>query len=316
MSRIKHCRLNWQVDLNPHLEDRALISVEVRPGQELLALGISGVVDYRADSASGASFARLRTNQPHDFTILRYQGGEFSRVEIRNEYWNFHYVQPLPDDELLLVCARCRHYPDGTQDSNAHVYDASGRLRREFVLGDGIERVQTTSDGRIWVSYFDEGVFGNLGWLEPIGASGLTYWDAKGRLLYSYAPPAETDSICDCYAMNVVSDEETWIYYYTEFPLIRIYRAGETTVWPCPLADSDSFAVYQDHVLFRGGYNRRDTYHLFQLGLDGTMTPQATFRFTDHSDRALKSCAALARGPLLYLVKDACCFRIDVRELV
>jgi hypothetical protein len=33
-------------------------------------------------------------------------------------------------------------------------------LKREFLLGDGIEDVQTDRKGHIWVAYFDEGVFG------------------------------------------------------------------------------------------------------------------------------------------------------------
>lgn len=316
MPKPKQCRLDCHIDFRDVLKDRNLISVEVGPGQEILALAISGDPNYREIAASGASFARLRTESAHTFTILRYCESELSSVEIDSEHWNFHWVQPLPGEEYILVCARCRRYPDGTHDSNARIYGASGRVRREFLLGDGINRVQTTGDRRIWTSYFDEGVFGNFGWEQPIGASGLICWDAEGRPLFSYEPPSGLDNICDCYALNVVSDEETWIYYYTQFPLVRIRRSGEMTAWSCPLAGSDGFAVCDDFVLFRGGYRKQDIYSLFQLGASGTMTLRSTFQFTDRSGHSLKSCGAIARGSFLYLVRDACCFRVDIRELV
>lgn len=38
-------------------------------------------------------------------------------------------------------------------------------------------------DGRIVTSYFDEGIFGNFGWDQPLGASGLVVWDEQGRVL-------------------------------------------------------------------------------------------------------------------------------------
>ena len=28
--------------------------------------------------------------------------------------------------------------------------------------------------------------------------------------------------ICDCYAVNVASDEDVWCYYYAEFPLVHL----------------------------------------------------------------------------------------------
>ncbi len=60
--------------------------------------------------------------------------------------------------------ARAELRKDGTYDLNGRVFGPDGALRREFLLGDGIQDVQTTAEGDIWVSRFDEGVYGNLGW--------------------------------------------------------------------------------------------------------------------------------------------------------
>ena len=45
-----------------------------------------------------------------------------------------------------------------------------------FCLGDGIQDCVVKKDGTIITSYFDEGVFGNYGWDEPLGDCGLIAW--------------------------------------------------------------------------------------------------------------------------------------------
>ena len=73
---------------------------------------------------------------------------------------NFHFCQPLLDNELLLVCSRSRAVAGGGE-LNGRVFDEDGKFKQAYHLGDGIESMQTTSEGMIWTSFFDEGVFGN-----------------------------------------------------------------------------------------------------------------------------------------------------------
>src|SRR5262249_20886820 len=136
--------------------------------------------------------------------------------------------------------------------------------------------VQATSRGVIWTSYFDEGVFGNYGWQNPVGASGLVGWDSAGKQLYEFQPDAGLDAICDCYALNVKSEEDVWLYYYTQFPLVRLHHREIASVWKMPQGGSDAFAVSTGHALFRGGYKDRDTYQLFDLGKEGNPNLLAT----------------------------------------
>jgi len=315
MATLKSLSIPCVADFTILCQDSHLIDVEVGPRQELYALALAAVPDYR-EIQPGASFAKLKSETPHDFVVMCVDGSEVERVEIRGEFWNFHSIQPLPEGELLLYCGRCRRYDNGTHDRNARVYDSAGGFRRDFLLGDGINRVQTTADGRIWVGYFDEGVFGNYGWTEPIGGAGLVCWDATGESIYEYVPPAGMDSICDCYALNVTADDEIWLYYYTEFPLVRLRRNGDASVWRSQLGGSDAFAIHNGFVLFRGGYNQRDTYQLFELGNEGLMTQRSLLAFTDDSGARLQNVHAFARGPFLYLRDGLRCYRADVRELV
>ena len=72
-------------------------------------------------------------------------------------------VQPMPGGKFLVAGARCRWRRDGP-DRNGVLYDADGQVVAEGVLGDGIGHVLATSDGQVWIGYFDEGIYGNYGW--------------------------------------------------------------------------------------------------------------------------------------------------------
>ena len=70
---------------------------------------------------------------------------------------NYTFALPYMDN-ILLADTRC-----GYGDNNAVIADKHGNILREFCLGDGIADIITTPDGEIITSYFDEGIFGNLG---------------------------------------------------------------------------------------------------------------------------------------------------------
>jgi hypothetical protein len=86
-----------------------------------------------------------------------------------------NFIQPLTHDSVLVVDCRCEWRPDGPE-LNAAIFGLDGAISRRGCLGDGISGLQLSESGTIWAGYFDEGVFGNLGW-------GGTYFDdeAPGR---------------------------------------------------------------------------------------------------------------------------------------
>jgi hypothetical protein len=109
------------------------------------------------------------------------------------------------------------------------IYDKHGAVRATLDLGDASEDLQTTPDGLIWVSYFDEGVFGS-----GIGGQGLVCFNRVGDPAFKYAEFAEQNAlpmIADCYAMNVDSTGAVWINYYTDFPLVRLSNFKLDQIW-------------------------------------------------------------------------------------
>jgi hypothetical protein len=304
------CRLEPWLDLAPHLDGFEVISLSLGPDRAAYVLAEKPPIkqDWRSD--------QLAT-----FVVLRCDEVSIERIVLADQPGNAHYVQPLPGDELLLVCARSAYRAHDDYDLNAQVFGRDGALRRSFCLGDGIASVQTTSDGCIWTSYYDEGVFGNNGWVmpldseelvRPLGHSGLVCWDANGKPLYEYSTPEELDGICDCYALNVSSNNETWCYYYTDFPLVRLLDYNIVNWWDCPIRGANRFAVNGNIVLMDGGYDKRDQYHLFELEADGSMRELAAFAFFTPDGAPLAAVRKAFRADQGILLHENRIYRVDL----
>jgi hypothetical protein len=162
----------------------------------------------------------------------------------------YMFVQPMGDD-VLLVASRAY----GGLERNAHLWSRDGHLVASFSLGDGIEDVQVSASSEIWVSYFDEGVFSDRG--EP----GLACFDKAGHRTFAYTDVVdrnEVPPIDDCYALNVVSSDEVWLYYYSAFPLVRLVDKQLAGIWPrAPGLGAHAFAVGERTVIFAGDYGDR-----------------------------------------------------------
>jgi hypothetical protein len=305
------------IDLLPFLSRGELVSLNVNVDGSLCILIALRSLDYRFQDKTGASFAKTSPAQPQDYLLALFQGKELAlEAKIRAERFNIHAVQTLPDDEILLVCARSLNQRDGDADKNGRVYSKQGVFLREMLLGDGIEDVQTTATGMIWTSYFDEGVFGNYGWAEPLGASGLVAWDKYGKILYKFDPPGGLDTICDCYALNVESDDDVWLYYYTDFPLVHIRAYKSSSFWQVPIRGSHSFAVSGRQVLFRGGYNDPDQYYLYEMGPAAALLPIATLEIRDEKDQRINATRAVGRGDAFWVLSGQRVYRFAVDDVL
>ena len=282
------------------VEDRHVITTTVGPDLNPIILSLGKEPDYRVEKV-GASFAKKKANQPNDFRIHHCVEDQWFTVEIETTVENIHTVQPLGAEQWLLV--RCR--ASSPSDRNAHVADSYGRVVRSFHAGDGIEDVQTTTDSKIWCSFFDEGVFSGM----TLGQSGLVCLDGYGRKLFDYEQVVgQNNPIADCYALNVCGNHDTWLYYYTDFPLVRITDFQLAHRWPrMPVSGSHAFAVGREHVLFFGSYN--DRYTLFQVHLS-TVRVQKLIAVTAEG-RRIKATAAFGRGHQLYLATKDALYLVD-----
>jgi hypothetical protein len=307
----------WPVaNLSLLIGDGQLVAFNVGPDQLTYLVIALEPLDYRIEQPGWASFAKTIPQQPQKYRVVALSGPQpVLDVVIKGERFNIHDVQPL-GDELLLVCARSHYKEPGDFEENGRVYTRDGTFAREILLGDGIESVQATSQGVIWTSYFDEGVFGNFGWQDPVGASGLVAWDAAGNRLYDFQPNDGLDSICSCYALNVESEEDVWLYYYTEFPLVHLHGREINSVWKMALKGSRAFAISAGHALFCGGYKDRDTYQLFSLVPGGKPSLLADIELQDQNGSKLVASRVVGRADTIHIVSDGFLYGVDVQTAI
>jgi hypothetical protein len=174
-------------------------------------------------------------------------------------------------------------------------------------LGDASEDVHTTPAGRIWVSYFDEGIFG-----RGIGRNGVVCFDSFARPVFKYFDFAEQHNlpfIDDCYAMNVVAEDEVWLSYYSDFPLVSIKALHLDRVWKGFGCMHRAFALLRDFVVFPQCYLRADGQLLKRTLSEPSQTEPMDA--VDQEDRTIKGkFRAAARGSHLYLWTESALYKL------
>lgn len=299
----------------PNGDARSVVGFEADAGGSLFIATALSALDDRVSYEGGASFPRIRPGEPQNYAVHRLdEGGASLIASIHDEAFNIHHIQPMADDRLLLLNARCEYRPNGRSDENGRIYRADGSFLRGITLGDGIQNVAVTPDHLIWTSYFDEGVFGNFGWEKPLGMPGLVAWREDGTKAYEFKPGGKLDSLADCYAMNTCGNE-VWIYYYTDFPLVRIVNQRIRGHWETPVEGADAFAIQDRHVLFHGGYDDRDAFHLLTMDdRTATMKCVAKFELRDAGGERIEAQRVANKDDTLFLLRGREIFRIRVEE--
>jgi hypothetical protein len=192
----------------------------------------------------------------------------------------------------------------------ADVYDGTGRLQRTLDLGDASNDIQTTPNGKIWVSYFDEGVYGG----GPGSQQGIVCFDSSGQQIFKYFDFAEENNlpfIDDCYAMNVVSEDEVWLSYYSDFPLVSIRSFRLHRAWKDFGCMDRAFSLFEGAVVFPKCYTRNEgNSQLLRRTL--SESPQTEpLEATDDDGRTIGGqFKAAARGSKLYLWTEAALYEL------
>jgi hypothetical protein len=258
-------------------------------------------------------FPKSQLQQPSDWIVVESRAGHVRSMVIPSESTVFTYVQPFRDG-VLLAGARCRWHAGGAE-RNAVGFDWTGRETGRLVLGDGIQDLRVTSDGTIWVSYFDEGIFGNFGWGEPgpapLGGHGLASFSADGELRFAYdSAAAGTDAICDAYAINVARNGDVCVYFYTEFPIVRI-RDGRYQVWKLGARGARGLAVREDRFLLFGDYQCRNLLRYVEPRTAGRASVVAEAELISPEGGALDDASACGIGETLFLFQGRRILALD-----
>lgn len=247
-----------------------LASVSVGPRGEAMALwtDLAGLAAIGADGEV-LEPERPGTSKPPVSTIVTIQApGRLDLIGIADLTTNFPMVQSLPGGRVLVVGARAEWRVEGPEE-NATIYGPDGAVLLTACVGDGIEHVRTTPSGAVWLGYFDEGVYGNLGWgepggPEPMGWCGLFRTTPELDIEWRY-PANKLEPIDDCYALNL-DGEVAWAYTYSSFSVARVENS-QVRLWPTQVDGANALVVAGDWAALIGGYGpNRDRLVLGQLG--------------------------------------------------
>lgn len=313
-------KLALHATLVPTGVEDELVAASVGPNGEAVALWATAAtaeaMRSRTASAGFASFPDPRTERLVAARVMVYHPLPERDVAISGLEIAFPMVQPLPDDRILIVGARCRWHVDGPE-RNAIVVDADGCLVADGTLGDGIEEVLATPSGQIWVGYFDEGVFGNLGWggpgPEPIGSPGIVCFAPDLVAAWRYPYDADCGSIADAYALNV-DGETAWSSYYTDFPIVRI-ESDVITTWRGGSAGARALIVDDGRCVLVGGYgDDRNRVLVGSLTQDG-FVPERVGLLTLPDGTELGRCRLVARGAELHVFVENRWYKIAVADI-
>jgi len=253
-------------------------------------------------------FVQSRTKNSHTYKVVTIGKDIVSELTIYNQRFNFHFLQPINSDKILLVGARTRFFNEDKYELNGKIFDLDGVLLKEILLGDGIQNLHVTRKGIIWTGYFDEGIFGNYGWDNPIGSPGLIAWNLDGEQIFSNSRA----DISDCYALNVISDNDIWFYYYSDFNLCNI-KDAQIQFYSPSVSGSSGFIKNESYFLFDKGYGKHDKYALLKAG---SFKEQCTIEFVNEIGKKIESSIRDFRSDKLLLVDNNHLYIARLSEIV
>lgn len=309
--------------LQPPYADAELVTTSIGPTGEIVALWSqpSGRESLRSTTTQPgwAHFPDAVPPSPVEAMITIQTTAIDQRTTLRDLNLAHPMVQPLPDGQLLVVGARCSYTAESGAERNAIRFNEAGDAVATGTLGDGVQSVQTTPSGDVWVGYFDEGIFGNYGWgapsgPEPIGAAGLVKFSGEFEITWRFQPEGPFNTMADCYALNVVG-ENAWVCYYTDFPIASISQ-DRVAYWQNSIAGARALVTAGESLALVGGYDgERDRVVIGQLGAEA-FDAIATRRLVRADGSDLSPAARLVgRGPTLYAFDEMRWFELTLEEL-
>lgn len=294
-----------------------LASIEISVLDSLLLLFVGNREDPRRSSSEKRKQYTSSARKKSELPILEFlEINEWAeqRLELPPIGVSHPIIDKFPSGEIVVADSRCRWRSKDDFDLNAHIISPDQLSVNSILLGDGIERIGIDVENRIWVSYFDEGIFGNYGWggpgPEPIGSSGLACFQADGDKVWEFRSPDSDSFIADCYALNV-SKNHIYAYTYTEFPVHEITLDFRVSSNPTSVSGSHEFAVSGTKYLFGSQYNEPiTTGHIIDVGKSNANDVRTVLFLLPRSQGG-ESGRLLARGKHFHYFVDDTWYKTD-----
>ncbi|MFJ7273276.1 hypothetical protein [Kitasatospora sp. NPDC098663] len=207
----------------------------------------------------------------------------------------------LPGGRVLLAGYRAEQDREEWLP-NAAVYGADGALERELALGDDVQVLVTDRDGRIWMAYGDEGIYGD----HPMAAAGLRAADTHGRVVWS---PDKLPSYPLEGLAGATDGRSAWLAWYPSPSVSHLTRIDEvdrpSTTVPCPVRLPVGFAIHRGQGVFLSTGGELTWYQL--IGKEWKQTRRRQLSVPGALDRV----RAHGRDGALWFRAGDCWYRIE-----
>lgn len=168
---------------------------------------------------------------------------------------SFPIIRRLDANNFLI--ADCRT----DKSDNGHIYSFAGQKIKSFFAGDGIEDI-VIHHGKIVITYFDEGVFGDDG---P-NNDGVSVFDFSGKQLFGFNSIAKYGHIVDCYCICKHDNKNVLFYAYTD---LKVYELNLDTFkvvaydTPNDFSGTYSISSKQGKIYFHSSYHDKQSFFLW-----------------------------------------------------
>ena len=119
--------------------------------------------------------------------------------------------------------------------------------------------------------------------------------------------------ISDCYAINVMNDEEVWLSYYSDFPLVRMKHFELQNIWTDFARISQSFVVRDKTVIYKKAYERNQ---LLRCSLDNPAQHEPVEAVDENGQTISGNWEVAARGPDFCLMAEGAIYMMSNTKYV
>ncbi|NGY88846.1 TetR family transcriptional regulator [Bacillus megaterium] len=168
-------------------------------------------------------------------------------------------IRWINEQEFLIVNSRTR-----SKNSNLYILNREGAVKSSFYCGDAIEDVSPNKEG-IWISYFDEGVFG-----KGISTEGLVLFSYGGQPIFRFHSDLDRELVIgDCYAICKSKANALWLCAFPDFDIVELDKnkkvSGLYTI-PSGMEGSKAINIRNRVAYFYSPHNNRYELYRCELG--------------------------------------------------
>lgn len=256
------------------------------------------------------------------YKLVIADGQCFEEIDFPPFGFAFPLAEVLSNGAAVIVGRRCQWRSKDDYDVNGLIFDRVTGRETRFLAGDGIQEIGVDDQDRIWISYSDEGVFGNFGWFSlgadgkpgprPIGKAGLNCFDKMGELIWQHN---QSDRfVADCYALNV-TDKAVYFYFYDAFDLGEVSDGFVEDYREMDLSGCSGFAITPRSAVFTGQYDDPPS-RIYFVSLDGPKPScPEPMRLVLPGGQDVAEGTLIGRGSSLHLFTKSDWYRVDIESL-